>query len=252
MRLVSFALSMAITTSAFALDRNYPMAKSENSIEAQGTYYFGPETSENLACSLAEERAKEAAILKKVGEIVELMEVQTCRNEDCETSREFANTLTGAIRKIISRKIEKIIEQGKSSCIVTIQAEVDEVRNQTVFYIQNESFQFKNNENIQFVGVANRKGKLIVFHQSDTVYTKFYETTVNKVGSQFKIPNNGKKIIAKLPDGKDLSKERLMFLFLEVDIPVKQVYTHNEIQKFVENVPVLQRRVVYHSTQIVR
>ena len=158
MRLVSFALSMAITTSAFALDRNYPMAKSDNSIEGQGTYHFGPETSENLACSLAEERAKEAAILKKVGEIVELMEVQTCRNEDCETSREFANTLTGAIRKIISRKIEKIIEQGKSSCIVTIQAEVDEVRNQTVFYIQNESFQFKNNENIQFVGVANRKG----------------------------------------------------------------------------------------------
>ena len=55
-----------------------------------------------------------------------------------------------------------------------------------------------------------------------------------------------------LPEGEDLSKERLMFLFLEVDIPVKQVYTHNEIQKFVENVPVLQRRVVYHSTQIVR
>ena len=144
MKLASLALAMSIATSAFALD--YPMAKSDNSIEGQGTYHFGPETSENLACSLAEERAKEAAILKKVGEIVELMEIQTCRNEDCETSREFANTLTGAIRKIISRKIEKIIEQGQSSCIVTIQAEVDEVRNQTVFYIQNESFQFKNND----------------------------------------------------------------------------------------------------------
>ena len=48
------------------------------------------------------------------------------------------------------------------------------------------------------LGVANKKGKLIVFHQSDTVYTKFYETTVNKVGSQFKIPNNGKKIIEEL------------------------------------------------------
>ena len=127
MKLASLALAMSIATSAFALD--YPMAKSDNSIEGQGTYHFGPETSENLACSLAEERAKEAAILKKVGEIVELMEIQTCRNEDCETSREFANTLTGAIRKIISRKIEKIIEQGQSSCIVTIQAEVDEVRN---------------------------------------------------------------------------------------------------------------------------
>ena len=149
MKLTSLALAMSIATSAFALD--YPMAKSDNSIEGQGTYHFGPETSENLACSLAEERAKEAAILKKVGEIVELMEIQTCRNEDCETSREFANTLTGAIRKIISRKIEKIIEQGQSSCIVTIQAEVDEVRNQTVFYIQNESFQFKNNENIIYI-----------------------------------------------------------------------------------------------------
>ena len=225
MKLASIALAMTIATGALASEYSeWPMAKSKNSIEAQGIYYFGPETSENLACSLAEERAKEAAILGKVGEIVELMEVQSCNNENCDTTRDFANTLT----------------------------EVDEVRNQTVFYIQNDSFQFKNNEDIQFVGVANKKGKVIVFHQSDTVYTKFYETTVNKVGSQFKIPNNGKKIIAKLPEGKDLSKERLMFLFLEVDIPVKQAYTHNEIQKFVENIPVLQRRVVYHSTEIVR
>mgnify|MGYP005997892095 FL=1 len=61
MKLASLALAMSIATSAFALDPNYPMAKSKSSIEGQGTYHFGPETSENLACSLAEERAKEAA-----------------------------------------------------------------------------------------------------------------------------------------------------------------------------------------------
>ena len=59
MKLASLVLAMSIATSAFALDPNYPMAKSKSSIEGQGTYHFGPETSENLACSLAEERAKE-------------------------------------------------------------------------------------------------------------------------------------------------------------------------------------------------
>ena len=51
-------LASLITTNTFA-------------ITGIGEYRYGPDTTENFACEMAEERAKEDAILKYSGELIE-------------------------------------------------------------------------------------------------------------------------------------------------------------------------------------
>jgi len=217
-----------------------------------GEYNFGPNTPESLACSIAEEKAKEAAILNKVGEVIELMEYQTCNSTNCDHKRDFLNNITGVIRSIIDSKIDTIMREGMRTCIVTIKADVHPVKNDISFYIHNDNFKFKHDEEIIFTGVSSHVGKVILFNQEHGKYMKVYETIVEHPGYEFKIPDDNHRIMAKLPDHKQISQERLLFLFLEVDISVKEVYNHKEFQKLLESVPVLKRRTIYQLTQIVR
>jgi len=220
--------------------------------EGMGRYSFGPNTPESLACSIAEEKAKEAAILNKVGEIVDLMEYQTCDSEYCDHKRDFVNNITGIIRSIIDSKVETIIEEGKRTCIVTIKADVHPMKNDISFYIHNENFNFKHDEEIVFRGVSSHVGRVILFNQDRGTYTKIYETTVEHPGYEFQIPDDNHKIVAKVPEDSHISQERLLFLFLGVDISVKDEYNHKELQRLLESVPVLKRRTIYQLTQIVR
>jgi len=216
-----------------------------------GEYNYGPNTPETLACTLAEEKAKGAAILNKVGEIVEIIEYQTCDGPNCDMTKDFVNNVTGVIKSIISTKIETIKREGMTSCIVTINADVEAVENDISFYIYGDNF-FKAEQEINFIGISNQYGKVYVFNQEGHVYRKIYETKIEHPGYEFKIPDDGSKMVAKLPDNRDISNERLLFLFLGVDISVKEVYNHDELSRFLESVPVLKRRAVYQLAQIVR
>ena len=216
-----------------------------------GEYNYGPNTSETLACTIAEEKAKEAAILKKVGEIVEIIEYQTCDGPLCDQRRDFVNNITGLIKSIISTEIETIKREGMTSCIVTITAEVEPMENDIAFNIYGDSL-FKANQEINFTGVSSHTGKVYVFSQDGDLYKRIYETQIEHPGYEFKIPDDGTRMIAKLPADRIVSNERLLFLFLGVDISVKEVYNHGELSKFLESVPVLKRRVIYQLAQIVR
>ena len=217
-----------------------------------GQYNFGPNTPESLACSIAEEKAKEAAILNKVGEVIELMEYQTCDSEHCDHKRDFVNNITGMIRGIIDSKIETIMREGMRTCIVTIKADVHPMKNDISFYIHNDNFRFKHDEEIVFTGVSSHPGRVILFNQDRGTYTKVYETYVEHPGYEFRIPDDNHTLMAKVPEDRNISQERLLFLFLGVDISVKDEYNHKELQRLLESVPVLKRRTIYQLTQIVR
>ena len=85
-----------------------------------GEYRFGPDTSENSACEFAEHRAREDAILQFIGEQIESITSQECRNEDCEFHNQIFSEVKGIIKKIINRQRQIIKEQGYENCIVTI------------------------------------------------------------------------------------------------------------------------------------
>ena len=58
------------------------IATSVNAKEVSGTgeFRFGPETAQNVACSLAEQKAKENAIANFVGEYIEHQTNQICKD----------------------------------------------------------------------------------------------------------------------------------------------------------------------------
>ena len=126
------------------------------------------------------------------------------------------------------------------------------MKNDISFYIHNENFNFKHDEEIVFRGVSSHVGRVILFNQDRGTYTKIYETMVEHPGYEFQIPDDNHKIVAKVPEDSHISQERLLFLFLGVDISVKDEYNHKELQRLLESVPVLKRRTIYQLTQIVR
>ena len=88
-----FLLASLITTNVFA-------------VTGIGEYRYGPDTTENLACELAEERAKEDAIIKYVGELIESQMKEECRREECVFHRDTFSEFNGYIKSISKKDIQ--------------------------------------------------------------------------------------------------------------------------------------------------
>ena len=67
-----------------------------------GEYRYGPDTTKNFACQAAEEKAKEHAITRYVGEQIESIAYETCQNESCDMQKNTFNEVKGEIKTIIS------------------------------------------------------------------------------------------------------------------------------------------------------
>jgi hypothetical protein len=216
-----------------------------------GEYFYGPDTSDNLACSFAEEKAKESAIHNFSGQIIEVNTNETCLSEECSFLRETNANTTGTIKSVKNKKVNKYIESGQKVCFVEIEAEVVAVQNRTIFTLKEFNHIFRVNDEVNFSAFVNKPGKIVVFNFTENKYHKLYEKQVNTINSEFKIPSD-KRIVAFLPDGVSTNKEKLTFVYLELDIPTKKVYNDFEMKKFLGNIPIEKKSVVNRFVQIVR
>ena len=112
------------------------IATNSFAITGIGEYRYGPDTTENLACELAEEKAKQDAIIKFVGEFVEAQIKEECRSEKCEFHRDTFSDYNGYIKNITKKEIDKQLFPGYASCVVSIEAEVAKVNNTIVFQVE--------------------------------------------------------------------------------------------------------------------
>lgn len=213
-----------------------------------GEYFYGPDTSENMACTFAEEKAKENALQRYVGEIVESNLREVCVGENCEFLKETYNTVVGHIKRIKEKHVEKTVEEGRKVCTVIINADVGILKNATKMEVKNFEPTFIENVEMSFDIVVNKPGKFVLFNQYDDKYYKIYEKKNDVVDKSFSIDN----IMAVLPDGKLQSKEVLVFVYFELDKKVKDVYNEFEMKSFIGSIPVENRDVLYRYVQIVR
>jgi hypothetical protein len=216
-----------------------------------GEYFYGPDTSDNLACSFAEEKAKENAIHNFSGQIIEINTNETCLSEECSFLRETNANTTGAVKNVKNKKVNKYVESGQKVCFVEIEAEVVAIQNRTIFSLKEFNHIFRVNDEVNFSAFANKPGKIIVFNFTENKYHKLYEKRIDTVNSEFKIPSD-KRIVAFLPNNIMTNKEKLTFVYLELDIPIKKVYNGFEMKKFLSSIPVEQKSVVNRFVQIVR
>jgi hypothetical protein len=218
-----------------------------------GEYRYGPETSRNMACEFAEDRAKENAIKKYVGEQIQSVISESCQSEECDLRRDTYNSFEGRIKDIFDVKQKTIESKGYTSCIVTVVAEVERVVNTIQLEFSDKSFLLKNGEEITFRGSANETGQLSVFNFYDNKYHKVYTVNIAAKHEEFVIPSSNKnKIVARLSEGEYQSKELVVFLFSKKEVSLKNVYTKTEMKNLISTIPFDQRKVVNHHLSIVQ
>ena len=200
-----------------------------------GEYRYGPDTSESFACMIAEERAKEDLIVKTIGERIEHIAEQKCRNEDCKIEYQTFRQIDGEIASITEKQVEKSVELGAKVCKVTINGSVHEKRS-TVALTVLTPLDFKHNESF-FINVVSNitGGELIVFNLHEERYTKIFQGKVTGAFHDNRIPNKG-SFKAVLPSNEVQSKEKLLFVHLLDIIPVKSEYSLTEMRAFLSSV----------------
>lgn len=216
-----------------------------------GEYRYGPETSKNMACELAEDRARENAIKKYVGEQIESVVSENCQSDECDFRKDTYNYFEGRIKNVSDIKQKTIEHVGYTSCIVTIVAEVEKVVNKIQIEFSEKSFILKNGEEIKFKGSANEVGQLSVFNFYDDKYHKIYTSNIATKYEEFVIPSSNKnRIVARLNHGEQQSKELVMFLFSKKEISLKSVYSKTEMKNLISSIPFDQRKVVSQHLSI--
>jgi hypothetical protein len=222
-----------------------------SSVIGEGEYRFGPETAQNVACSIAEERAKQNAIENFVGEFIESTTNQVCRDETCSTLRAFHSETSGQIKKI--NKLETLVypEQKHSVCMVHLDADVEKITNSIQLSIQSKQ-EFKHGERFRVAGVSNRAGSIAAYNFIDDTYKLVWQGKVFKPNIEFSLPPNNYKLEAKLPIGKSQSNELIVFVFTEENLTFRPSYSKIEFNQMVKDLPFLGRKVVSQQIQIMR
>lgn len=234
-----FLLSSLFVTNAFA-------------VTGIGEYRYGPDTAENLACELAEERAKEDAIIKYVGQSVEAQIKEECMREKCVFHRDTFSELNGYIKSLTKKEIEKQLFPGYSACVVTIEAEVAGINNTIIFQVDGK-FDVRHEEEMTFKLVSNRAGKVGMFNYHGNKYYKIQEAKFASQRTEIVLPyDKTKKLVAMVPDGQKQSKELVTFLFSEKDIVFKNEYSTLEMKNLIASIPPMNRKVVNRYVNIVK
>ena len=132
-----------------------------------GEYRYGPDTTQNFACQAAEEKAKEHAITRYVGDQIESVAYETCQNESCDLQKNTFNEIKGEIKTIISKNVKTIENSGYTSCIVSVVADVHRIKNTINISLNDDFFNLREREEVKFKGTSNRIGYLTVFNFYD-------------------------------------------------------------------------------------
>lgn len=196
-----------------------------------GEYRFGPDVSENLACDLALQRATDDLLIKYSGELVDHVIEQRCVNNDCLFNRQTFSKSEGIVQNIQEQSRSVRTELGQRVCTVTATGTVKKVRSDLDFSIHG-NFTFRHNERFNFTVVPNKpNGDFYVFNLYNDRYRKVYSAKGSQAFREVSIPTKG-RLVAKLPEGQDVSHETLLFLYVTKEVPVGDYYTLNEMNLF--------------------
>lgn len=217
-----------------------------------GEYRFGPDMPRNIACQLAEDKAKQDAISRFSGEAIEFVSNETCKNEKCDIQKESITQIRGYIHSVYRRSEQTVEALGYTACYVLIGVNIYPTVNEINLTL-NDFYMFKHGQELVINGVSNRKGNLAVYHFYDGVYYRLYTYKIAAPGSQFVLPSgNGERVYMRLKDGQQNSKEMITFLFTESNVNFKMKYSELEFKNFMENIPAESRKVINRYVFTVR
>jgi hypothetical protein len=158
----------------------------------------------------------------------------------------------GVIKKVNKKEILTSVEQGKKVCTVEIDAEIERITNDIYFNAWTEQAYFRHGEEVKYFAITNKPGYLYVFNYHSNKYHKILTKKIVDVQNEFPILDKNQKLIAQVPKGNYVSKEKMVFIFTELDKQPKSVYNDFEMDQFIKSLPITGKRVINRVVQIVR
>jgi hypothetical protein len=219
-------------------------------VTGEGEYRFGPETAENVACAIAEDRAKENVLANFVGEFIEHTTNEICKDDHCSQYRSFYSETYGKIKQIKDKQVLVAPEKSASVCNVTLVADVVKVENKIQFSIEGKS-KFRSGEKFAMTAVSNVKGRYAVFSFERDTYVLVNENKVVELNREIRIPAIG-KFEAFVEPNLYQSNELLVFLFTKDELTFKPRYSKIEFEHMVKTLDFTRRKLVNHQINIVR
>ena len=221
-------------------------------VQGVGEYFYGPDMAENIACQVAEDYARTDAIRNYLGEEFESSTTEACYNIECFSTRDSNASVMGVIKKVNKKEITTSIEHGKKVCTVELDADVEKIKNDIYFNAWTEQPIFRHGEHVQFFAVTNKPGYLHVFNYHSQKYHKILSKKITQTQNEFPILDKNQVMIAQVPAGMKVSKEKMVFIFTELDTKTNSVYNDSEMNQFVRSLPITGKRIVNRVAQIVR
>jgi uncharacterized protein YbcV (DUF1398 family) len=220
-------------------------------VKGTGEYSFGPDTAENVACRLAEEKAKQNAIANFVGELIEAAQNENCKDEKCTVLSTLYTEVSGEIKTILKKDKQVYPDRNRQVCEVDVVANVEKITNIMKFHVDGKN-DFKQGERFVFKAVSGITGTVGVFNLVDKQYQLVYTDKVLEINKEVQIPSERYKMQAELPIGKSHSNELLVFLFTDKNLTFKNRYSTMEFEALVKDIPFSSRKVINHHVSIER
>jgi len=220
-------------------------------VKGTGEYSFGPDTAENVACRLAEEKAKQNAIANFVGELIEAAQNENCKDEKCTVLSTLYTEVSGEIKTIIKKDKQVYPDRNRQVCEVDIVADVEKITSTIKFHVEGKN-NFKQGERFVFRAVSGITGTVGVFNLVDKQYQLVYTDKVLEINKEVQIPSERYKMQAELPNGKSHSNELLVFVFTDKNLTFKSRYSTMEFDSLIKDIPFSSRKIVNHHVSIER
>ena len=220
-------------------------------VSGTGEYSFGPDTAENVACRLAEEKAKQNAIANFVGELIEAAQNENCKDEKCTMLSTLYTEVSGEIKTIYKKDKQVYPNKDRQVCEVDIDVDVQKIVSSMKFHVEGKN-QFKVGERFVFQAVSGLTGTIGIFNLVDKQYQLVYTDKVLEINKQIQIPSTRYKMQAELPNGKSHSNELLVFLFTDKNLTFKSRYSTMEFDSLIKDIPFSSRKIVNHHVSIER
>lgn len=256
MKQTLLATLLLATTSAYAVDPatvlsvvsivsslpgNIERFTGTRSTTGIGEFSFGPDVSENTACSKAEDRAKLDAVRNVLGEEVVAHASRNCKESGCIADTDVWTLSDAHLKeaKISSREI--IEKQGARICKITIDAKVSGERPFSDLHIESK-FSYKNGEQMNFKVTSTENGKLYIYHvegnKASMVFPNVYQT--NELSREMSIPNSQYTMTVQASK----FDESLVFVLTKGDEKFLPQYEFSELNNKLLSINIKNRKII--------
>jgi hypothetical protein len=219
-----------------------------------GTWYYGPDVSENYACQRAESLAKMDAIRSVLGENIFVDEFSQCAEVkgkvECRIESSAFSITDSYVRKVkvLSRELQT--HKGRNSCTVEVDVQVTNDRPKIDAYVDARFF-YKAGEQMKFHLKTNEPTYVYVFHtegNKSTLIWPAFAGTNHYVANELTVPTSGYRFTARA--GKNKFDESLVFVFTNDEMKFMRDYELNDLNNKLLSIPITNRRIIRRNLVI--